>query len=246
MKLIVNDTARDHVASEGLRPQDKAPIPNSNAATTGPRVPSTPADPFDDSRFGIQRPLPDRPLKRLLDIAGALFVMIIGSPLYLAVWIAVRVTSKGPGIYWSQRLGRNGEAFWMPKFRSMCVDAPVIPREQLSSAHSHITPIGHFLRNSSLDELPQVWSILKGDMSIIGPRPLLPTDPGIRARWDFPEAMAVRPGVTGLAQVRGRNLVSPRLKARYDAFYARKGGWGLDASILWKTALVMLSRKGLM
>lgn len=246
MKLIVNDTARDQNASEGLRAQDKSLIPASNAATTDPRVPSTPADPFDDHRFGIQRPLPDRPIKRLLDIIGALGVVAVLSPLYLAVWLAVRLTSKGPGIYWSQRLGRNGQAFWMPKFRSMRVDAPVIPREQMASADAHITPIGHFLRNSSLDELPQVLSILRGDMSIIGPRPLLPTDPGIRARWDFPEAMAVRPGVTGLAQVRGRNLVSPRLKARYDAFYARKGGWGLDASILWKTACVMLNRKGLM
>ncbi|HAH10785.1 MAG TPA: hypothetical protein DCL48_11865 [Alphaproteobacteria bacterium] len=203
-------------------------------------------DPFSSRPFGVRRPLPDRPLKRLADIVLASFVLLLGSPLLLGLWVLVRLSSRGPGLYWSERLGRNGRVFWMPKFRSMYVDAPVVPREQLDGAVSHITPVGNLLRNSSLDELPQIWSILVGDMSIIGPRPLLPTDPGIRARWDFPEAMAIRPGVTGMAQVRGRNLVSPRKKARYDAFYAKRGRWLVDIFVLWHTALIVITRKGIM
>lgn len=196
-------------------------------------------------RWGLRNPSQERPLKRAFDIVISAFLLIALSLLFLTLWSLVRATSRGPGLYWSERLGRNGITFRMPKFRSMALDTPELPREQFDGAASHITPIGKILRSTSLDEIPQFWSVLRGDMSLIGPRPLLPTDPGIRARWDFPDAIAIQPGMTGLAQVRGRNLVSPRLKARLDSFYAKHGGWGLDLYIIYRTVIVVLSRQGI-
>jgi O-antigen biosynthesis protein WbqP len=132
----------------------------------------------------------------------------------------------------------------MPKYRTMVEDAPLSPREALDGAESHITPVGAWLRRSALDELPQLFCILTGDMSIIGPRPLLPADPGVVARRGFPDAVSARPGLSGLAQVVGRNSVSPRRKARLDAFYARSASFGLDVIIFWRTAGIVMTSRG--
>lgn len=186
----------------------------------------------------------DYRIKRLLDLVVAVAAIFLLAPLMLLIWLAVYVTCGGPGLFWSQRVGRDGRLFWMPKYRTMCHDAPLSPREALEGAEGHITPLGAWLRRSALDELPQLYCILMGDMSIIGPRPLLPSDPAVAARRHFPDAMAARPGLSGLAQVVGRNSVTPRRKARLDAFYARSTSFSLDAQIFWRTAGIVLTSRG--
>jgi O-antigen biosynthesis protein WbqP len=182
--------------------------------------------------------------KRAMDMLISAASIVALAPLMLMIWAMVYVSSGGPGLFWSQRVGRNGRTFWMPKFRTMVDDAPLSPREVLEGAEMHITPIGAWLRRSALDELPQLYCILKGDMSIIGPRPLLANDPGVEARRRFPDAVSARPGLSGLAQVVGRNSVSPRRKARLDAFYARSASLSLDLIIFWRTAGIVLTSRG--
>ena len=132
----------------------------------------------------------------------------------------------------------------MPKFRTMMTSAPVISREVIASAQTHITPLGRLLRRWSIDELPQLWCIVRGDMSFIGPRPLLPDDPAEQARQLYPAVRQVRPGLSGLSQVRGRNLVSPRRKARLDATYARVRNGALDLEICARTVVTLISGRG--
>lgn len=186
------------------------------------------------------------PRKRAFDlvVAGAALTVLL--PPLILTWSAVRLTSKGPGLHWSKRIGRGGREFWMPKFRTMHHGAPSTSRELLVNAKEHITPLGAVLRRWSLDELPQLICILKGDMSFVGPRPLLPDDPAQIARNGFPDALAVRPGLSGLAQVRGRNHVSPRRKARLDAFYARVRSGPYDLEIFVRTFLVLATGRGFM
>ncbi|MBL8544360.1 MAG: sugar transferase [Hyphomonadaceae bacterium] len=182
--------------------------------------------------------------KRLFDLALASTALLTLAPLLLLIWLAIRLTSTGPGLYWSARAGRGGRVFLMPKFRTMLASAPQTPRETLEAADTLVTPLGKLLRRWSLDELPQLFSILKGDMSFIGPRPLMPEDPAHIARLKFPASLAVRPGLSGLAQVRGRNLVSPRRKARLDALYARVRSGPLDIALIGRTAIVLVTGRG--
>lgn len=186
----------------------------------------------------------DYPTKRLLDAVLAGSALILLAAFMAMIWVLVYVTSGGPGLFWSQRVGRDGRVFWMPKYRTMTVGAPLSPREMLKDAEVHITPVGAWLRRTALDELPQLYSILMGHMSFIGPRPLLPSDPAVAARRRFPAAMAARPGLSGLAQVVGRNTVAPRRKARLDAFYARAASLTLDARIFWRTAGIVFTSRG--
>ncbi len=135
----------------------------------------------------------------------------------------------------------------MPKFRSMWVNAPIMQRENLPNPNQLVTPFGNFLRKSSLDELPQLWSILVGDMSLIGPRPLLPNDQATHFRLRQARMIyTVRPGVTGLAQISGRNLVSPRAKMKYDSFYAENMSLKMDAYIFFNTFKVLLETKSIL
>jgi O-antigen biosynthesis protein WbqP len=182
--------------------------------------------------------VPVRPTarKRAFDLAFAIPLSVAILPFLVLVWCVVKLTSPGPGLFWSVRVGQNGRRFSMPKFRTMHIGAPQVARESLPENTSHTTVVGVFLRKLSIDELPQLWSVLRGDMSLIGPRPLLPNDPttAIRMRR-FPHALSVRPGVSGLAQVFGRNSVRPAAKARYDAFYAARRRWDMDLWILART-----------
>jgi O-antigen biosynthesis protein WbqP len=171
-------------------------------------------------------------------------LLTLTAPLLLAIWLLVVATSAGPGLYWSRRVGQHGKIFNMPKFRTMSIEAPQAPREALCCADDHITWLGAILRRTSLDELPQLWCILRGDMSFIGPRPLMPDDPAALARRHFPDSFEVRPGLSGLAQVSGRNGVTPRRKARLDAFYARRSSPGLDLRIVVLTLLIVVSGRG--
>jgi O-antigen biosynthesis protein WbqP len=187
------------------------------------------------------------PGKRAIDLAFSVLLIIFFAPLLLAIWIAVRFDSPGPGLFWSYRIGRCGRLFAMPKFRTMTSDAPLAPREDLGpTAGRYMRPLGHMLRKSSVDELPQLWCILRGDMSFIGPRPLLPDDAASAERKFFPVSLEVLPGISGVSQIRGRNYVTPRRKARYDSFYARNCSIFLDVRILLETIVVVLMKRGVM
>lgn len=205
------------------------------AEVAGVRFHGVPAIPRLAGSYGLKRPL---------DVVLSAIAIAALLPLMICVWVAVVTTSRGPGIFWTPRIGRHGRVFLMPKFRTMNLGAPIGPRECMQDANCHLTPIGGFLRRWCLDELPQLFCILGGDMSFIGPRPLLATDPAALARHAFPAALSARPGLSGLAQIVGRNLVSPRRKARFDALYARRVSFWLDLEILLRTGVVLLAGRG--
>ncbi len=182
-------------------------------------------------------------VKRIMDISVAAFGLLILSPLLILIACAVKLTSEGPVIFWSQRRGFQGKSFMMPKFRTMTVDSKILSRETASAKDFKLTPIGLFLRKSSLDEIPQLLSVLTGHMSLIGPRPLLVDDQASGERSKTPVIYTVKPGITGLAQVNGRNFIKPSNKARYDAFYARRVCMILDMKILAKTVRTVFDVK---
>jgi O-antigen biosynthesis protein WbqP len=183
-------------------------------------------------------------MKRLFDLfLGCMVGLIFLLPIVL-VAIAVRLTSKGPVLYWSDRVGRNNAIFRMPKFRSMRVGTPAVATHLLGDPRSHLTPIGSFLRKSSLDELPQLWSILIGDMSFVGPRPALFN------QTDLIELRTVRgvhkllPGLTGWAQVNGRDELPVLEKVALDYEYVQQRSFFFDIKIIWLTFFKVLKRDG--
>jgi len=184
-------------------------------------------------------------MKRVFDIfLGCLVVLILFVPVLL-VAIAVRLTSKGPVLYWSKRVGRNNVVFNMPKFRSMRVGTPAVATHLLTDARSHLTPIGSFLRKSSLDELPQLWSIFAGDMSFVGPRPALFNQHDLIALRKQHGVHELVPGLTGWAQVNGRDELPIPDKVKLDAAYLHQQSLSLDIRILWMTFLKVLNRDGI-
>ncbi len=183
-------------------------------------------------------------MKRVFDVLlGCLAALILFMPV-LMVAIAVRLTSKGSALYWSDRVGRNNVIFKMPKFRSMQVGTPAVATHLLVDARSHLTPIGSFLRKSSLDELPQLWSILVGDMSFVGPRPALFNQHDLIALRTQQGVHNLVPGLTGWAQVNGRDELPVPQKVRYDAEYLQRQSFLLDLHILWLTLVKVLRRDG--
>ena len=162
----------------------------------------------------------------------------------LLVAIVVSLTSKGPALYWSDRVGRNNVIFKMPKFRSMQVGTPAVATHLLADASSHLTPIGSFLRKSSLDELPQLWSILLGDMSFVGPRPALFNQQDLIVLRTEQGVHTLVPGLTGWAQVNGRDDLPIPNKVALDAEYLRLKGFWFDIKILWMTFLKVIRRDG--
>jgi len=191
-------------------------------------------------------PCRDHRIKRLFDVLISGLCLIVLSPVMAIIWLAVVSTSRGPALFMSPRVGRYGRPFRMPKFRTMTVGSANCARETLIGADEQVTMVGRVLRRLGLDELPQLVCVLRGDMSLIGPRPLLPDDPGTIERVRFPAALTMRPGISGLAQVSGRNLVSPRRKARLDAFYARSASLSFDLHLMARTVSVVISGKGFM
>jgi O-antigen biosynthesis protein WbqP len=183
-------------------------------------------------------------MKRVFDIClGCLAALILLVPVLL-VAMAVRLTSKGPALYWSDRVGRNNVIFKMPKFRSMRVGTPAVATHLLADARSHLTSIGSFLRKSSLDELPQLWSILVGDMSFVGPRPaLFNQDDLIQLRTEVGVHELV-PGLTGWAQVNGRDELAIPDKVALDAQYLQRQSLWFDIQILWLTFLKVIRKDG--
>lgn len=172
--------------------------------------------------------------------AGALVAL---SPIMLVVAIAVRATSKGPALYWSERVGRNSVLFRMPKFRSMRIETPAVATHLLTDTTAWLTPIGGFLRKSSLDELPQLWSILIGDMSIVGPRPALFNQDDLIALRKAHGVDRLRPGLTGWAQVNGRDELPIPEKVRLDTEYLQNRSFLLDLRTIWMTVGKVLRAK---
>lgn len=183
-------------------------------------------------------------MKRLFDLCLALCVGAILLVPIVLVALAVRLTSPGPVLYWSDRVGRRNRIFRMPKFRSMRIDTPAVATHLLEHPERWLTPIGSFLRKSSLDELPQLWSILKGDMSFVGPRPALFNQDDLIALRTEKRVHELLPGLTGWAQVNGRDELPIPQKVKLDAEYLAHQSLRFDLKILWMTALKVLTRDG--
>jgi O-antigen biosynthesis protein WbqP len=183
-------------------------------------------------------------MKRVFDIFLSCLASLILLVPVLLVAIAVRLTSKGPALYWSDRVGRNNVIFKMPKFRSMRVGTPAVATHLLADARSHLTPIGSFLRKSSLDELPQLWSILAGDMSFVGPRPALFNQQDLIALRTEQGVHTLLPGLTGSAQVNGRDELPISEKVKLDVAYLQRQSLWFDIRILWMTFVKVLRRDG--
>ena len=162
----------------------------------------------------------------------------------LLIAIAIRLTSKGPSIYWSDRIGKNNIIFKMPKFRTMMKETPNVASHNLRDAESYFSPIGSFLRSTSLDEIPQLFSILKGDMSLVGPRPALFNQYDLIALRSQNGVDKLLPGITGWAQVNGRDELSNPDKAKLDIEYLNHQSFWFDMKILWLTFLKVIKRDG--
>ena len=162
----------------------------------------------------------------------------------LVVAILVRLTSAGPALYWSDRVGRDNAIFRMPKFRSMRMNTPALATHLMSNAETFLTPIGGFLRRHSLDELPQLFSVLRGDMSIVGPRPALFNQDDLIALRTKQGVGRLVPGITGWAQVNGRDDLSISEKIELEVEYMHKKSFWFDLKILWLTFLKVINRKG--
>lgn len=181
-------------------------------------------------------------MKRLFDLMLAALAGVCLLVPVLLVAMLVRFTSRGPVLYWSDRVGRYNKIFKMPKFRSMCTDTPAVATHLLHDPAKYLTPVGSFLRKSSLDELPQLWSIIKGDMSFVGPRPALFNQHDLvelRTRAGVHELL---PGLTGWAQVNGRDELPIPKKVMLDAEYLENKSLWLDVKIIFLTALKVLRR----
>ena len=183
-------------------------------------------------------------MKRLFDLMLAVIAgfLVIGP--FLLLWFAIRLTSEGPGLYWSERVGRGNVIFKMPKFRSMCDGTPTVATHLLGDPTTYLTPIGSFLRKSSLDELPQLWSILRGDISFVGPRPALFNQDDLITLRTKAGVDQILPGLTGWAQVNGRDDLSISQKVALDVEYMQRQSLWFDIAILWMTLLKVIRRDG--
>ncbi len=183
--------------------------------------------------------------KRLMDIVFSAALLVTLFPLLLVVTLVAAYDTEGSPFFVQTRMGRNGRSFRMIKFRTMSKSAPEnLATYEFKNANDFISPIGHFLRKFSLDELPQLWNVLKGDMSFIGPRPVVLTEEELLALRELHGALEVRPGITGFAQVRGRDQLPIVQKAFLDGYYARHATFLMDLKILWRTVLYVLRAEG--
>jgi O-antigen biosynthesis protein WbqP len=183
-------------------------------------------------------------MKRLFDLLLGVAVLMLLVVLILLIAVAIRLTSKGPALYWSDRVGSNNKIFKMPKFRSMLIGTPAVATHLLDNPDAYLSPIGDFLRRSSLDELPQLFSVLKGDMSFVGPRPALFNQDDLIAMRTEKGVDKLLPGITGWAQVNGRDELSIPNKVALDAEYLNRQSFWFDMKILWMTFLRVVNRDG--
>ncbi len=183
-------------------------------------------------------------LKRFFDISLALSAAVILALPFLIVAVLVKLTSPGPALYWSDRVGRNNRLFRMPKFRTMQTSTPALATHLLTDPDRYLTPVGSFLRKSSLDELPQLWSILRGDMSFVGPRPALFNQEDLISLRTSQQVHVLLPGLTGWAQVNGRDEIPISHKVELDVFYLKHRSFLFDLRILLLTFLKVIKRDG--
>ena len=183
-------------------------------------------------------------MKRVFDIISALFFIILLFPLCLLIGIVIRINSPGPVLFRQKRVGRECREFYIFKFRSMYYNTPAnIPTHLLEKPESFITPVGRFLRKTSLDELPQLINIFKGDMSFVGPRPALYNQKDLIELREKYKINKVRPGLTGWAQINGRDALGISEKVEYDKFYIDHASIGFDLRILWGTVFKVVRAK---
>ena len=183
-------------------------------------------------------------MTRVFDLLLAIFLVLLLLAPFIVITVLVRSTSKGPALYWSDRVGKNNKIFKMPKFRSMLIGTPAVATHLLDNPDVYLSPIGGFLRRSSLDELPQLFSVLKGDMSFVGPRPALFNQDdliNLRAEKGVDKLL---PGITGWAQVNGRDELSIPDKVALDVEYLNRQSFWFDIKILWMTFLKVVKRDG--
>lgn len=184
-------------------------------------------------------------MKRVFDFCLAVIAILFFALPFLVLAILVKITSPGPVLYWSERVGRHNRIFSMPKFRSMSIGAPTVATHLLQNPNAYLTPIGSFLRKSSLDELPQLWSILAGDMSFVGPRPALFNQRDLVALRTERGVHELLPGLTGWAQVNGRDELPIPEKVEFDVVYLERRSLLLDIWIIWLTAIKVFKRDGI-
>jgi len=183
-------------------------------------------------------------MKRVFDLFFGVILLLSLVIIMLSIAIVIRLTSKGQSLYWSDRVGKNNKIFKMPKFRSMLTDTPAVATHLLDNPNSYLSPIGGFLRSTSLDELPQLFSVLKGDMSFVGPRPALYNQDDLIALRADKNVDKLLPGITGWAQVNGRDELSIPDKVALDLEYLNRQSLWFDMKILWMTFLKVVKRDG--
>ncbi len=184
-------------------------------------------------------------IKRAIDILGGMMLIGVLAIPMLIIGVLVKTDSRGPIIHWSSRIGIDNCIFRMPKFRTMRIDAPNVATHLLNDPRQYVTPIGRLLRKTSLDEIPQLFSVLKGDMSLVGPRPALFNQDDLIALRTMRGIHRLVPGITGWAQVNGRDDLPIPQKVAYDAFYLQNRSLGLDFMIILKTILNVVKREGI-
>lgn len=182
-------------------------------------------------------------MKRVFDLVLALFVFVILAIPMAVVALLVRLTSRGPALYWSQRVGQNNTIFLMPKFRSMRVNTPQVATHLLTNPKAHLTPIGDFIRKSSLDELPQLLSVFSGDMSFVGPRPALFNQDDLIALRTSTNVHTLKPGITGWAQINGRDEIPIPDKVKLDEYYLKNQSLLFDLKIIFMTGFKVVLAK---
>jgi len=183
-------------------------------------------------------------MKRIFDLLLGIGMLVFLAAPMLIISVAIRLSSKGSALYWSDRVGKNNKIFKMPKFRSMLVGTPSVATHLLDNPNVYLSPIGSFLRRFSLDELPQLFSVLKGDMSFVGPRPALFNQDDLIALRTEKGVDKLLPGITGWAQVNGRDELSIPDKVALDAEYLNRQSFWFDLKILWMTFLKVMRRDG--
>jgi O-antigen biosynthesis protein WbqP len=185
-------------------------------------------------------------LKRSLDIFLAVLAGVVSFIPCILIWLSVRLTSPGPALYWSRRAGSHGTFFMMPKFRTMQINTPEVATDKLGDAKSYLTPIGSFLRRTSLDELPQLYSVIRSDMSIVGPRPALHNQDELIAGRAAMGIDQLRPGVTGWAQINGRDEIALQDKLQFDREYLERQSLFFDLKIIFLTVIAVVRSRGVL
>lgn len=185
-------------------------------------------------------------VKRVLDVFFSLLLLFFLALPMLLIWFSVRISSRGEGIFKQARIGKNGKSFVCYKFRTMYKDAPSnTPSSDFASVEKYVTPIGRILRRTSLDELPQLFNVLKGDMSLVGPRPLISEETEVHRLRRESGVYSIRPGITGLSQINGRDYISNKRKAELDRAYLEAFGFIQDVKIIGKTVTGVISGDGI-